>query len=468
MIDLDLYLRPHQREALKELSNGKILKGGVGTGKSRVAIGYYLKNEAPKDVYVLTTAKKRNDGDWQQAFYDVGLGPRTGPVGPPDTYPRTVLPQRDHLTESVSDGEVLPLSGTRGESDSGTAASLAMGGIGSRLPEREGVETNRSRHTSRSTDRGSYPWVVTVDSWNNISKYANVAGAFFIFDEQRLVGSGEWSRKFLRIAKRNTWLLLTATPGDNWMDYIPVFVANGFYKNRSEFKHRHVVYNTFTKYPKVDRYIEQGRLLRLRREITVEMHYEKKTKPHFIPILCEYDREKLDAVLTKRWHVYKDRPLRDIAELFSVARKVVNTDPSRLRKTLEVLKKHPRLIVFYNFNYELELLRHVSKSLPMAEWNGHRHQAVPTTASWLYLVQYTAGAEGWECITTDAELMYSQNYSYRITKQAEGRVDRLNTSFTDLYYYGLISDSWIDKAISRSLRNKEDFNERQYRKLMDR
>lgn len=437
MIDLDLYLRPHQRIALSEMSNGKILKGGVGTGKSRVAISYYLKNEAPKDVYVLTTAKKRNDGDWQQAFYEVGIGPRSGPVGPG-------IPGID--------------PGKRDEGDLGGSPS------GSGMLRSEGL----SARLAGGPNRGTYPWVVTVDSWNNIAKYADVAGAFFIFDEQRLVGSGEWSRKFLRIAKRNTWILLTATPGDNWMDYIPVFVANGFYKNRSEFKRRHVVYNTFTKFPKVDRYIEQGRLLRLRREITVEMHFEKKTKPHFISVMCEYDRDKLDAVLTKRWHVYEDRPIRDIAELFSVARKVVNTDPSRLRKTLEVLEKHPRLIVFYNFNYELELLRHVSKSLPMAEWNGHRHQAVPTAASWLYLVQYTAGAEGWECITTNAELMYSKNYSYRITKQAEGRVDRLNTSFTDLYYYGLTSDSWIDNAISRSLRNKEDFNERQYRKLMDR
>jgi hypothetical protein len=445
MIDLDIFLRPHQRAVLRKLSNGKILKGGVGSGKTHVAVAYYLQNEAPKDVYVITTSRKRDEHDWQQLFYEVGVGPRTGPVGPRSIYPH-------QQGAAPREPEVL----------ADTADPANRHGTGGRSGRHRSDQS-----VSEIARGGTYPWVATVDSWQNISKYADVAGAFFIFDEQRLVGSGKWARVFLRIAKRNNWILLSATPGDTWMDYIPVFVANGFYKNRTHFLREHVVYAAYTKFPKVQNYIGQGKLLRLRREITVEMPYERHTHRNIIPVKCEYDKDAVETVLRKRWHIYEGRPLRDISEMFSVTRRVVNSDPSRLRRTAELMEKHPRLILFYNFNYELELLRGLSTRVPMAEWNGHKHQAVPTTASWLYLVQYVAGAEAWNCITTDAEVMYSKNYSWKVLEQAYGRIDRLNTPFKELRYYRLTSDSWIDKAIERSLVSKEDFNERKFKGLME-
>lgn len=455
---MDPYLKPHQLEALSKLSNGKILWGGVGTGKSCVAAAYYMDRERPRDVYVITTAKKRDSFDWQEEFYRVGVGPRTGP----DPLHRDLAPaQRE---EDLHGG------------------SQEISGLG-----RAGV----------------YPYVLTVDSWNNIAKYADVAGAFFIFDEQRLVGSGDWTRKFLRIAKHNRWILLSGTPGDTWMDYIPVFVANNFYKNRTAFKREHVVYNTFTKFPKVDRYINVGRLVRHRSQLLVEMPYVRHTRRRHVEVPLRYDKEALETVLKKRWHVYEERPLRDVGEMCAVSRKVVNSDPSRLEMVCELWKNHPKLIIFYNFNYELESLRSLREyynigtnnslelptskastttvpkqrsgskngtllstsstpSLGMSEWNGHKHQPIPTTDRWLYLVQYTAGAEGWNCIETNATIFYSRNYSYKIWEQAQGRTDRLNTPFDELWYYDFMTDSWIDKAIGRSLKAKESFNEAKY------
>ena len=305
---------------------------------------------------------------------------------------------------------------------------------------------------------------VTVDSWNNIKKYKEVYGAFFIFDEQRVVGSGAWVKAFLKIARRNKWILLSATPGDTWQDYIPVFVANGFYKNKTEFVNEHVIYSRFTKYPKIDRYINTGRLIRQRNEILVDMDFSRQTRAHHEDIYTSYDVKLYKEISKNRWNPYKDKPIINAAELCYIWRKLVNTDESRQVALLELFEKHPKMIIFYNFDYELDILRKIFEmaGVEIGEWNGHKHQPVPSGKSWVYLVQYTAGAEGWNCIKTDTIVFYSQNYSYKIMQQSAGRIDRLNTPFTDLYYYHLKSRSGIDLAISRALSQKKKFNETKF------
>ena len=381
-------LRPHQTEAIDNLGNGKILWGGTGTGKSKVAAAYYLKNEAPKDVYVITPAKKRESKDWEHEFAHFGIG----------------------------------------KEKNATVAG-----------------------------------VLTVDSWNNIGKYVDVENAFFVFDEQRLVGSGAWTKSFNKIAKHNQWILLSATPGDTWMDYIPVFIANGFYRNRSDFKQEHVVYKPYSRYPKIDHYVGVGRLVKLRNALLVEMPFLPHTIRNSQDIIVEYDDWKFNQVLKKRWHVYEDRPLQNVAEMFYVMRKVVNSDPSRIAAVRRLLQIHPKLIVFYNFDYELEILRQLADEIPLAEWNGHKHQQIPPGHRWVYLVQYVAGSEGWNCTSTDAMCFYSLTYSYKVFHQAHGRIDRMNTPFIDLYYYILKSKALIDMAVANSLAGKRSFNESKFK-----
>lgn len=305
---------------------------------------------------------------------------------------------------------------------------------------------------------------VVIDSWNNIKKYTNVEGAFFIFDEQRVVGSGAWVKAFLKICKANEWILLSATPGDTWSDYIPVFIANGFYKNKTEFVREHVIYSRFTKYPKIDRYINTRRLVRLRDRILVDMDFHRDTIPHHEDIYCNYDAMMYKEIGKNRWNPYKDEPIVNASELCYTWRKLVNSDESRQMALLEIFEKHPKMIVFYNFDYELDILKgmYYGDDVEIAEWNGHKHQAIPDTEKWVYLVQYTAGCEGWNCISTDTIVFYSQNYSYKTLEQARGRIDRMNTPFINLYYYHLKSRSGIDLAISRALKNKKQFNERKF------
>lgn len=302
---------------------------------------------------------------------------------------------------------------------------------------------------------------LTVDSWNNIKKYVPVKHAMFIFDEQRLVGNGVWVKSFYKIARQNQWILLTATPGNTWMDYIPVFVANGYFKNRTDFIDRHVVYKPFSKFPQIDHFVGVSDLMRLRKSIVVPMTYKKHTLAHTMEVWVSHKRSALALIRETRWNPYENRPIRNISEYCYVLRRVVNSDADRLSKVMDILAEHPKAIIFYNYDYELESLRTLPAYLDISisEWNGHKHELLPKGDRWVYLVQYTAGCEGWNCTETDTMIFYSLNYSFKVMAQAEGRIDRLNTPYTDLYYYRLVSRCGIDLSIRRALSEEKSFNE---------
>jgi len=387
-------LREHQKDALREMHNGCVLYGGTGSGKGYTALHYYIENESPKKLFVITTARKRNDRDWEEE-----------------------------------------------------AESLKIFTMG--------------RYSSKHGE-------IVVDSWNNIEKYKDVEGAFFIFDEQRAVGRGTWAKMFVKIAKQNNWILLSATPGDTWMDYVPLFVANGMFKDRTDFQRKHVIFKPYMKFPVVDRYINETKLQLLRNHILVEMPYDRLTTRHENWIEVGHNQEFMDLAWGRRWNALEDKPIRDPAELFRTMRQISNMHPSRLEYVLTALKKHRRLIVWYNFDYELELLRRLPASttlgeiVPILEYNGYKKDRLPDEGPMIYLVQYVAGAEAWNCTTVNAMVFYSLTYSWRNFHQAQGRIDRMDNTHMDLYYYMLVSNTKIDSKIQEALERKEDFNEREF------
>lgn len=407
---MNIQLYDYQFDAINRMRNGCILNGGVGSGKSRTALAYFYllnggtiatngratKMKAPRDLYIITTARKRDERDW--------------------------------------DKEMSPF------------------GVSS--------DKDASQYDNQT---------IVVDSWNNIKKYVDVTDSDFIFDEQRVIGNGVWVDSFLKITKSNRWVLLSATPGDTWLDYIPVFVANGFYKNRTDFKRQHVIYSRWSKFPKVDRYVNEGKLVKLRRRVLVNMDFERKTVRNNLDITVPYELLKYKDVLKRRWNIYKNEPIVNAGELCYVLRRVVNSDPARLSTVVSLAHEHGKVIIFYNFDYELELLKNSfggCSGVQVAEWNGHVHQPIPKGDRWVYLVQYVAGAEGWNCVETDTIIFFSQNYSYRVMEQASGRIDRLNTPFKDLYYYHIKSKSGIDLAISKAIKEKRMFNVHDYTKTI--
>lgn len=403
-------LRKYQLKAVQQIHNGCVICGDTGSGKSLTALAYYYllnggdihtltgggyipMKKNPMDLYIITTARKRDTLEWEQ--------------------------------------EMAPL-------------------LLSTNPE-----ISRYRHK------------VVVDSWNNIHKYIDIQGAFFMFDEQRVVGRGVWVNSFLKIVKSNQWILLSATPGDKWGDYVPLFIANGFYKNRSQFSKEHEIYSRFVNYPKVEKYVGIKKLEYLRDLILVDMKFLRITKQNHMDIIVGYDGKAYKELYRSRFDPWKQAPIENAAGLCYCLRKVVNSDESRGAAMLEIAERHEKIIVFYNFDYELEILRNMAwpKGAAVAEWNGHRHEQIPIeNERWIYLVQYAAGAEGWNCVETDTMVFWSQNYSYKVMHQAAGRIDRMNTPYILLNYYHLISHAPIDIAIGRALKQKKDFNERRFAK----
>lgn len=401
-------LYSHQQEAIEKLKNGSILCGGVGSGKSIAALAYYMifvcygsvnfdgyrglteyfPMENPKDLYIITTAQKRDKGEWEEECMKFML-------------------VRDH-------------------------------------PECSHSEVN-----------------VTIDSWNNIKRYSKVYNAFFIFDEQRVIGKGAWVKAFLDISRKNQWILLSATPGDQWSDYIPVFIANGFVRNKTEFYNRYCVFSRVTKYPKIDRYLEIATLEYYKNQILVPMDDFRDTVRRNINVICDYDKEQYKMIFKERWDPYSKEPIEEGSRFIFLLRKCVNSNQSRITEIDKILQQHERVIIFYNFNYELDMLREYCESTeyPYGEWNGQKHEGIPKGEKWVYLVQYAAGSEGWNCTSCDTVIFFSQTYSYRTLEQAMGRIDRINTEYKELFYFHLRSTSSIDLAINRKLKDKKKFNE---------
>lgn len=299
-----------------------------------------------------------------------------------------------------------------------------------------------------------------VISWNGIGKCENETDVNFIFDEQRVVGYGAWSKSFIEITKKNRWILLSATPADTWMDLIPVFIAHGFYKNKIDFTEQHVKWSRFSKYPKVEGYYDEYVLERLRDRIFVEMPHIKHTIRHEHIINVDFDLAVQREIYRDRWNYLENQPIKDAGEMVRLLRRANNLHPSRYLQLLEIMRDHPRIIIFYNHNYELDLLRGLVENLDVsvAEWNGQKHDALPEVEQWVYLVQYQAGSEGWNCVDTDTVVFYSLPYSYRNFEQAKGRIDRLDTTFINLHYYIFRSRAIIDQAIWRNLQRKKNFN----------
>lgn len=522
-----------QVNAVRELRNGKILCGEPGSGKSRAALAYFFKENGgylnalddgngvadcgngvsinrpewvigdddglmkwnPMDLYIITTAKKRDDMEWEAEMLPFLMSKGNFRLTEDD---EVRMKGNFRLEESTgggfSHGDELSKGDFRyisqenspdsSSNDDILGVSQGSSGESCSVVDFSGVESEKISKNGEKIDLmacflgnfARYSHKVVVDSWNNIKKYVPVRGAFFIFDEQRVVGYGAWSRAFIKITRANKWILLSATPGDTWSDYIAVFIANGFYRSKKEFLDEHAIWSRWAKYPKIEKYMGIGRLLAQRNDILIKMPVKRETTRDRIYLECGYDKAVYRRIFKDRWDPFNDIPIEQPSQMCYLLRRAVNSDQSRIETVTELIRRHKKLIIFYNFDYELEILKRCCESIGKTywQWNGKVHERIGgvkggldggsdgCSDGWVYLVQYTAGCEGWNCIETNVIVFYSLSYSYRQTVQAEGRIDRRNTSYRQLFYYFLVSYSSIDISIKKALNQKKNFNENDF------
>ena len=408
-----IILKPFQENCLERLSTGKVLAADTGAGKSIMSLAWYLSKECASDEHSLKSGAKA----W--TLYH----------GSPDLYIITTPKKRDS-EEWESDLSKFNLVKGRNSKEMG--------------------EVN-----------------IFIDSWNNIKKYTEIKNSVFIFDEQRAVGSGTWAKSFVKIAKQNHWIMLSATPGDTWSDWCPLMIAKGYYPNRTAFFNKHAVYNPYVKYREIIRWDNTDELEYYRSKMLVTCRMEKKTTRHFEEVIADCSNKyEVKRAYKERTNPKTGEPFKSASELCAYTRNIINTDPTRSAVGLKIIQMYDRIIIFYTLTDELEGIKWACNKAgrKMYFYNGEIHDQVPTGNNWAYIVQYTAGSEAWNCTTCNAMLFWDLTYSYKQFKQATGRIDRLNTPYSDLYYYAIRSYMPLDLAIRRALREKKDFNSRGFLK----
>ena len=374
-------LLKYQEEAIQKLHSGSVLYGATGSGKSLTGLAYYMRCWSHLDLYIITTSKKRNAGEWEEEIAKLGCPP-----------PKA------------------------------------------------------------------------IDSWNRLKNYRMVSDAFFLFDEHKVGGHGKWAQSMITIAKKNKWILLTATPGDVWDDYASIFIANEFVKNKTTWNEDFCIFDRISKYPKIIGYQREDVLKNMRDAVLVPMEYqsEKVPIPYVIPYKVDHEEEAYVLARRKSLRHPEMRAFRNTSAMFAYMRMNLPDKESKIQALADVLKKEPKAIIFYNFTPEKYEIENAARqvNIPFFQYNGQIKDNVPDGDTWVYAVQYTAGAEAWNCITCRTVIFYSMNYSYKVMTQAKGRIDRCNSPFDELHYYYFISpDFEIDQEILNALTRKEKFNE---------
>ena len=125
-----------------------------------------------------------------------------------------------------------------------------------------------------------------------------------------------------------------------------------------------------------------------------------------------------------------------------------------------------RVVVFYNYNAELEQLKQLLERLdrPYSEYNGHRKdlRAFQESSEGVVLANYGSASTGInDFVIASTMVMYSLTTSYIDFEQAKKRIDRIGQTKKPLFYF-LIMKGTIDARVYHSLQEGKDFDERMY------
>ncbi|MBL0992197.1 MAG: DEAD/DEAH box helicase [Escherichia coli] len=410
----------YQKEAIENFESKPLNLSDVGTGKSYMSIGSYVKSECSK-LLIICLAPKVND--------------------------------------FVEDSEIFNLNVT------------ALN---------KGTKKNKELLSESNLVAISFEssWRLT-----ELNKWVD-KDTFIIIDESHKVSvsKSKVTKFVMGLSKRAKYnYLCTATPVsngklENW--YPQLFISNVFRKPKKEFEQLFVIKQMrqmgSMRFMQITGYRNEHLLEQMIDEASVKYKRDKG----YLPEDYVYKTKK-PAMYNKlkKSRLYKDDndlrvELDNSSKLFNSLRQVshgflngiskqVSKEPfERLDAILET-HNNERVVIFYNYKWEAEMLKQLLDKLkrPYGEYNGSVKDLKPfkNNDNGVVLAQYKSASTGInDFVISNVMVFNSMPLSSTEYLQAKGRTDRHGQDKTPLYYH-IVPDTPIEKKIFSVVTNGKDF-----------
>lgn len=314
-----------------------------------------------------------------------------------------------------------------------------------------------------------------VVSWHMLKKWTDkkspqqLANYYFVADELQRCRQGVSSlmgRAFLFITKHcKAWTGYTGTPGDNWLQFHPYFIATGKIKNKTEFMRDYTISQQYP-FPMVLGFRHEDTLKGWWRDIsyepdTSEVMSQLPAETHQI---MRFPTPKGYKKVLKSSTTLDGEFLDSNMALYHHLRQMCATKQKldALEDLLSSLSSP--LVIFFNYTCEREQILGLAAHMKRKVWriDGECHE-IPTEETIgqndIVLCHYLSGSEALNLQFCHYMVFYSPNYSYSISVQAKGRVKRVGQQNPMFFYSFLCSDS-IEEEVMDCIKQKKDFAEK--------
>lgn len=415
-----MQLYAFQKQYLQGLPAKYIFAADTGTGKTVMALAHYDKHAYLKPLLILAPASKVQTGDWDREIKEYFAG-------------RFVPEYEIWSYEKFS-----------------RVPSIAQ--------------------YKKTGDRGVWR------DWLN----RHPRGFAMIADEVHKAKnpqSGVGKRVFEVAAACDVFLGLSATPLPNgWIDAANYFKIFKFTQNITAFKKRYCNIQTYKGFPEIVGYYHEGELQsnwnHIAKPLSKQMALDLPpitTVPISLPAGPNYIKVQKERLFGDK---FLDNPS---ALMHALRQSIIEPKVVWLNSFLEGVSDN--VVIFYNYVEErqqiLAMIKKSHKRRQVFRQDGEKHE-VPGKDKWgglrrtITLAQYQSGSTGIELTYAATTVYFSPTYSYSNYEQSIGRIERHGQS-KKMTLYLLCAPTTLEKDVWAALRNKKDFQEKQWyeEKLLD-